>query len=107
MTPNTDTALECLQLDGTPVSLEQVLAVAEGRCRVVLSAVPAFRERISAGNRFLEQLLAEDGVIYGVTTGYGDSCTRAVPPEMHRSICTPSTAVAWVRRSRKSQPARW
>jgi len=82
MTPNTDTALECLQLDGTPVSLEQVLAVAEGRCRVVLSSVPAFRERISAGNRFLEQLLAEDGVIYGVTTGYGDSCTRAVPPEM-------------------------
>jgi len=24
-------------------------------------------------------VLAEDGVIYGVTTGYGDSCTVSIP----------------------------
>ncbi|GAA6133034.1 HAL/PAL/TAL family ammonia-lyase [Halopseudomonas sabulinigri] len=78
----TDTAPACLQLDGSPLSIEQVLAVAQRRCRVALSLEPAFRERISAGNRFLEQLLAEEGVIYGVTTGYGDSCTRAVPAEV-------------------------
>jgi len=79
---HTDTAPACLHLDGSPLSIEQVLAVARRDCRVALSAEPAFRERISAGNRFLEQLLAEDGVIYGVTTGYGDSCTRAVPAEV-------------------------
>ncbi|PKM30614.1 MAG: histidine ammonia-lyase [Gammaproteobacteria bacterium HGW-Gammaproteobacteria-11] len=68
-----------LTLNGSEVSLEQVQAVAEGRCRVVLSADRAFRERIARGSAFLEKLLAEDGVIYGVTTGYGDSCTRLVP----------------------------
>ncbi|MCV5332298.1 aromatic amino acid ammonia-lyase, partial [Escherichia coli] len=31
---------------------------------------------------FLERLLKEEGVIYGVTTGYGDSCTVAIPPAL-------------------------
>lgn len=70
---------ERLILDGSHVSLEQVLAVAEGRCQVELSSDAAFRDRIARGSAFLERLLAEDGVIYGVTTGYGDSCTRVVP----------------------------
>ncbi|WP_163558687.1 aromatic amino acid ammonia-lyase [Halomonas sp. NO4] len=68
-----------LTLNGDPVSLEEVLDVAEGKRRVRLSADPAFRERIAQGNAFLETLLNEDGVVYGVTTGYGDACTRAVP----------------------------
>ena len=70
---------EPLVLDGSTVSLEEVLAVAEGRRRVALSTATAFRERIAKGNAFLERLLEEDGVVYGVTTGYGDSCNRAVP----------------------------
>ncbi|MGM9171114.1 aromatic amino acid lyase, partial [Campylobacter jejuni] len=37
--------------------------------------------RIDAGPAFLDRLLDEDGVVYGVTTGYGDACTRVVPPE--------------------------
>ncbi|MFC3284900.1 HAL/PAL/TAL family ammonia-lyase [Litchfieldella rifensis] len=73
------TASEPLTLDGSPVTLEDVLAVAEGRRRVALSTAPDFRERIARGNAFLERLLEEDGVVYGVTTGYGDSCTREVP----------------------------
>jgi histidine ammonia-lyase len=34
----------------------------------------AYRERIAPGARFLDSLLDKEGVIYGVTTGYGDSC---------------------------------
>ncbi|MGO2055824.1 MAG: HAL/PAL/TAL family ammonia-lyase, partial [Halomonadaceae bacterium] len=67
-----------LILDGSMVSLEDVLAVAEGRRRVTLSTAPDFRKRIAKGNAFLERLLEEEGVVYGVTTGYGDSCTREV-----------------------------
>ncbi|GGX86739.1 histidine ammonia-lyase [Litchfieldella qijiaojingensis] len=73
------TTNEPLTLDGSTVTLEDVLAVAEGRRRVVLSTTPDFRERIARGSAFLECLLEEDGVVYGVTTGYGDSCTREVP----------------------------
>lgn len=75
---NDPTPQQPLILDGSAVSLEEVLAVAEGHRRVVLSSAPEFRERIAQGSAFLERLLEEDGVIYGVTTGYGDSCTREV-----------------------------
>ncbi|MEG1455161.1 MAG: aromatic amino acid ammonia-lyase, partial [Comamonas sp.] len=38
-----------------------------------------FRAFIQRGADFLDRLLLEDGAIYGVTTGYGDSCTVPVP----------------------------
>lgn len=79
-------AVQTLTLDGSQVTLEQVQAVAEGRCNVVLSADRTFRERIARGNAFLERVLAEDGVVYGVTTGYGDSCNRSVSPADMESL---------------------
>ncbi|SHF21438.1 histidine ammonia-lyase [Modicisalibacter ilicicola DSM 19980] len=75
-----------LHLDGQTVELETVLAVAEGRLRVALSDSPEFRERIAAGPAFLERLLEEEGVVYGVTTGYGDACTRSVPANQHAEL---------------------
>lgn len=68
-----------LTLDGGEIAIEAVLKVAQRRTHVALSDDPAFRARIDAGPAFLDQLLDEDGVIYGVTTGYGDACTRVVP----------------------------
>jgi histidine ammonia-lyase len=59
--------------------IEDVLAVAQGRATVRLQADSAFRERIARGAQFLDTLLDREGVIYGVTTGYGDSCVVAVP----------------------------
>ncbi|GHA31546.1 histidine ammonia-lyase [Photobacterium aphoticum] len=41
-----------------------------------------YRAKIDRGVAFLERLLKEEGVIYGVTTGYGDSCTVAIPPNL-------------------------
>ncbi len=70
-----------LTLDGSPLAIEDVCAVARGERRVRLADDAEFRARIEAGPAFLERLLAEDGVVYGVTTGYGDACTRAVPAE--------------------------
>lgn len=61
-----------------PLSIEDVVAVSHGGASVGLSQDPAFHERIRAGTAFLDQLLEDDGVIYGVTTGYGDSCTVPV-----------------------------
>lgn len=70
-----------LILDGGPVSLKQVGTVARCERQVSLSSDIAFRERIEAGPAFLDRLLDEEGVVYGVTTGYGDACTRSVPAE--------------------------
>lgn len=75
-----------LMLDGTPLAIEDVCRVARGERRVRLTDDTEFRARIEAGPAFLERLLAEDGVVYGVTTGYGDACTRAVPAEQLASL---------------------
>ncbi len=61
------------------LSIEALVAVAERRAPTRLQDDAAFRERIARGAQFLDTLLDREGVIYGVTTGYGDSCVVAVP----------------------------
>lgn len=64
------------------LSIDQVVSLAERRAGLALSASPDFQERIARGAQFLEGLLAEGNTVYGVTTGYGDSCTVAIPPDL-------------------------
>ena len=80
MTQNANPAL--IVFDGSPLQIEQINAIAHARSKAVLSSDPAFRRRIQRGADFLDRLLKEDGVVYGVTTGYGDSCTVEIPPEL-------------------------
>lgn len=71
-----------VQFDRGALSIEDVVDIARGSAKAVLSDDPAFRAAIARGADFLDRLLREDGIIYGVTTGYGDSCTVTVPPEL-------------------------
>ncbi|MCJ8272295.1 MAG: aromatic amino acid ammonia-lyase, partial [Psychrosphaera sp.] len=61
------------------LTIEDIVAIANNQASVTVTNDEQFVEKIDAGLRFLDQLLAEDGVIYGVTTGYGDSCTVDIP----------------------------
>jgi histidine ammonia-lyase len=61
------------------IRLEEVVAVAQGKCSLKLSDSKKFVEKIERGARYLDELLEKEGEIYGVTTGYGDSCTVSVP----------------------------
>ncbi len=61
------------------LSIEDITAIAHGVRRVSLDGDSSFSDKINRGVAFLDQLLSEEGVIYGVTTGYGDSCTVPVP----------------------------
>ncbi len=65
-----------------PVSIEDVVDLAQQRAAVKLCDSRSFRERITRGAELLDRILDEDGVIYGVTTGYGDSCTVDVPAKL-------------------------
>ncbi len=73
---------DILYFDGSWLTLEDINAVTRREKTVRLSDDPAFRERIARGSQLIDQILAEDGVIYGVTTGYGDSCTVVIPPDL-------------------------
>ena len=72
----------CVVFDGAPLTIEDVCRLARRETGPRLSSDPAFRARIQRGADFLDRLLREDGVVYGVTTGYGDSVTVAIPPEL-------------------------
>ncbi|POF55509.1 histidine ammonia-lyase, partial [Vibrio vulnificus] len=62
-------------------TIEDVAAIAQG-AKATLNNSVEFTAKIDRGVAFLERLLKEEGVIYGVTTGYGDSCTVAIPPQL-------------------------
>lgn len=59
---------------------------------IQLSDEASFVERINRGADFLKAKLSEDGIIYGVTTGFGDSCdvgvSRALAEDMPRHLYT-------------------
>src|SRR5690554_88882 len=63
------------------VSIEDIVAIAKG-APAQLTQDESARQRIAASARFVQDLWREEGVIYGVTTGYGDSCTVSVPAHL-------------------------
>jgi len=71
-----------VRFDRNRLTIEDIVDIAAGRAQAVLSGDPAYRAMIQRGADFLDRLLREDGNIYGVTTGYGDSCTVNVPAEL-------------------------
>jgi histidine ammonia-lyase len=71
-----------VRFDRERLRIEDITDIAHGRASAELSTDPVFRAAIARGADFLDRLLREDGTIYGVTTGYGDSCTVTVPPEL-------------------------
>ncbi|WP_194756898.1 HAL/PAL/TAL family ammonia-lyase [Aliidiomarina indica] len=71
--------LEPVTFGNTWLQIEDICAIAAQGAVAQFSNNPDFWQKIDAGVEFLDKLLREDGVIYGVTTGYGDSCTVRVP----------------------------
>ncbi len=66
-------------VDGQLLSIEDICAVAEQKQTLALSNETTFIRRIDKGAHFIDTLLQEEGCVYGVTTGYGDSCTVSIP----------------------------
>ena len=69
-------------IDGGRLSIDDVIDVACRGRRVSISSAPAFCARIDAGPAFLDRLIREGEEVYGVNTGYGDSCTVRIPPHL-------------------------
>src|SRR2546426_5950951 len=77
-----------VDLDGGPLSLEAVEAVARRGEEVRLAPVPA--RALVAGRRFVEGLAASATPIYGITTGVGKLKDVVIPPaeraELQRNL---------------------
>jgi histidine ammonia-lyase len=66
-------------IDGNSLRLEDVVAVARGYAPVSISR--GAQERVNAARRTIDQLVANNAVVYGVTTGFGKLADVAIPPE--------------------------
>ncbi|WP_259347384.1 aromatic amino acid ammonia-lyase [Bacillus sp. ME78] len=66
-------------LDGNTVTIEDVVAVAREQENTYLSNQA--EKKMAASNELKETLISTKQPIYGVTTGFGDSCKRQISPE--------------------------
>ncbi len=66
-------------LGETRLTLDDVQDVARGDARVELSADA--RKRVRASRALVDRAVAEDRVIYGITTGFGELKDRRISPE--------------------------
>jgi histidine ammonia-lyase len=71
-----------VRFDTDRLTIENIVDIAERSASAVLSDAPEFRASIARGADFIDRLLSAESSIYGVTTGYGDSCTVTVQPEL-------------------------
>lgn len=74
------TDVEAILLDGESLELETVLKVARERVPVRLSEEA--RARVQESRDYVERLLRENRVVYGITTGFGFFKERRIGPEM-------------------------
>jgi histidine ammonia-lyase len=67
-------------ITGDPLTIEQVVAVADRRAEVRLGGGVA--ERMAPSRRVVDDALAAGDIVYGVTTGFGALAGTRVEPEM-------------------------
>lgn len=68
------------------LTVDDVLSLADGRAVPQIEPAAEVRERIRKTAQVLARRLAAGEAIYGVTTGFGDSCETAVPIELAREL---------------------
>lgn len=66
-------------LDGQSLTLDQLDRVARGAVRCELA--PAARQRVAAGRRVVERVIARGEAVYGLNTGFGDLASVRIPPD--------------------------
>lgn len=62
--------------------IEDVLALAEGRAKAVLTKDPKVRRAVDKGVEFIRRSWRSGKPLYGINTGYGASVDRSVPAEL-------------------------
>lgn len=80
------TTIHTVTLTGHDLTLEQLVAVC--RCRAEVTIAPCAMEAMRASRALAEKIAAEKRVAYGITTGFGDFSSVAVPEELSNQLST-------------------
>jgi histidine ammonia-lyase len=73
-----------LELNGQPLTLEQINAVAHNKETVSLS--DEAREKIEASRRVIEEIIASGKIVYGVNTGFGKLSDVHIPHDELKAL---------------------
>ena len=68
-----------MELNGSPLSLEEIAAVAHGYEPVQIAA--SARPRILASRKVVDDIVTREAVVYGVNTGFGKLADVRIPPD--------------------------
>jgi histidine ammonia-lyase len=68
------------------LTIENLTQAAKKQIPVRLCRSAEFEAKIESGADLLDKMLEKHGSIYGVTTGYGDSCGEQVKPDHYRDL---------------------
>jgi histidine ammonia-lyase len=79
----TDFNNPAVALDGDTLTLEQMLAIADGAPVMLAEAA---RERIASARRFVEQIVARGDGVYGINTGFGALADVRIAPDELRQL---------------------
>jgi len=71
-----------ITIDGTPVSIDDIIAVARGNATVRISSSQSFVSTIERSRILLMNALENGTPVYGVNTGYGKSCGKRIAMEV-------------------------
>src|SRR5687768_10334790 len=73
-----------MQLTGQPLSLSQIAQVAYGQTSIEVA--PSAHARIQASRKVIEEIVAKNGVVYGVSTGFGKLADVHIPTDELRQL---------------------
>src|SRR6266702_2753599 len=73
-----------MQLNGQPLALSDIAAVALGDTVVEVS--PSAHPRVLASRKVIEDIIGRGAVVYGVNTGFGKLADMRIPPEELRDL---------------------
>jgi histidine ammonia-lyase len=65
-----------------PLTLNDIDLLSRREATLSLCDSSEFRSLIKKGSDFIANTLDREGLVYGITTGYGDNCTRSVPLDL-------------------------
>jgi histidine ammonia-lyase len=66
-------------IDGSPLTIEEVVAVAHRQAAVI--AGEDLDERMAPARALVERVIADDEVVYGITTGFGALANTRIPTD--------------------------
>ncbi len=73
-----------IELNGQPLTLEQINAVAKGKESVSLS--DEAREKMNASRRVIEEIIESGQIVYGVNTGFGKLSDVHIPHDQLKAL---------------------